>query len=280
VYRQLENVEEELKITENEISDLKGEILLLQNKKSELERKYLQITLNFEQENIKLNGYNQDLESKRNDLTRINSEISPLVSEEIIKIRPIENIKKDISEIDKELLKYLDVDDSILIEKDQILASLKEISKNQKDLEKDVKAAIKTENKMEKTYFEKFSVLLENFQNRVNQKFQDSQIKSYCSLELTSNFEDLGVNIKAATSKEQLKLFTALSGGQVSLISICLILSLQEIKPSSLCLLDEPGMFLDEKNSEVAYQLIKATLEQNPIQMFMFLPKSSNSLFK
>ncbi len=38
-------------------------------------------------------------------------------------------------------------------------------------------------------------------------------------------------------------------------------------------------MFLDEKNSEVVYQLIKATLEQNPIQLFMFLPKSSNSLF-
>jgi chromosome segregation ATPase len=44
-------------------------------------------------------------------------------------------------------------------------------------------------------------------------------------------------------------------------------------------MLDEAGMFLDEKNSEVAYQLIKSTLDQNPIQMFMFLPKSSSSLF-
>ncbi|MCK4779710.1 MAG: hypothetical protein KAT57_05965, partial [Candidatus Lokiarchaeota archaeon] len=98
------------------ISDLKGDISLLQNKKSELERKYIQITLNFEQENIKLNSYNQDLESKKNDLTRINSEIGPLISEEIIKIRPIEDIKADISEVDKDLLKYLDIDDSILIE--------------------------------------------------------------------------------------------------------------------------------------------------------------------
>jgi len=278
-YRQLESVEEELEIAEKKISDLKSEILLIQNKKGELERKSIQITLSFEQENIKLNSNNQDLDSKKNDLERINSEISPLILKEIIKIRPIEDIKGDLSGIDKELLNYLDIDDAILIEKDQILASLKQISKNQQDLEKDVKSAIKTENKMEKTYYDKFSGLLENLQKRVNQKFQDSQVKSYCSLELTGNFEDLGVNIKAATSKEQLKSFTALSGGQVSLISICLILSLQEIKPSPLCLLDEPGMFLDEKNSEVAYQLIKATLEQNPIQLFMFLPKSSNSLF-
>ncbi|MFW9952149.1 MAG: hypothetical protein ACFFKA_18665, partial [Candidatus Thorarchaeota archaeon] len=212
-------------------------------------------------------------------LERVNSEITPLISEEIIKIRPVEEIKFDISKIDKELIKYFDIDNSILIERDQILKSLKKISKNQKDLERDIKAAIKTEKKMEKTYYEKFSVLIEDLQNNVNQKFEDSQIKSYCSLELVGDIKDLGVDIKAATSKDQLKSFTALSGGQVSLISICLILSLQEIKPSPLCLFDEPGMFLDEKNSEVAYQLIKATLEQNPIQLFMFLPKSSNSLF-
>ncbi|MFX0038918.1 MAG: AAA family ATPase [Promethearchaeota archaeon] len=278
-YRQLENIEGELDTTEKEISDLKGEISLLQNKKNELERKNIQITLNYEQEIIKLNTYIQDLTLKIQDLERINSEITPLISEEIIKIRPVEEIKFDISKIDKELIKYFDIDNSILIERDQILKSLKKISKNQKDLERDIKAAIKTEKKMEKTYYEKFSVLIEDLQNNVNQKFEDSQIKSYCSLELVGDIKDLGVDIKAATSKDQLKSFTALSGGQVSLISICLILSLQEIKPSPLCLLDEPGMFLDEKNSEVAYQLIKATLEQNPIQLFMFLPKSSNSLF-
>ena len=279
IYHQLENVEEELETIEIEISDLKGEILLIQNKKSELERRYIQITLNYEQENIKLNSYSQDLELKIKDLARINSEIGPLILEEIFEIRPIDEIKEDISKIDRELLKYYDVDDSVLIEKDQIIASLKEISKNQTDLEKDIKSAIKAENKMEKTYYNKFRVLLENLQKRVNQKFEDSKIKSYCSLEMIGDIEDLGVDIKAATSKEQLKSFTALSGGQVSLISICLILSLQEIKPSPLCLFDEPGMFLDEKNSEVAYQLIKTTLEHNPIQLFMFLPKSSNSLF-
>jgi len=279
IYRQMENIEVELEKTENEISALKEEIGVLQNKKNELERKNIQITLYYEKENIKLNSFTYDLELKSKDLERINSEISRLISEKVIKIRPIEEIKLDITKIDKELIKYLDVDNSILIERDQIIRSLKEISKKQKDLEKDINAAIKTENKMEKTYYDKFKILLENLQKNVNKKFEDSEVKSYCSLELVGNIENLGVEIKAATSKDQLKSFTALSGGQVSLISICLILSLQEIKPSPLCLLDEPGMFLDEKNSEIAYQLIKATLEQNPIQLFMFLPKSSNSLF-
>ena len=278
-YQQLDIVEGELDVIEKNISELRELKLRLQNEKSEIDKQNMQITLRLEQENVKLNSYNQDLESKRSDLERINSEIGPLITEQIIKIRSIEEIKADLSRIDKRLLNYLDVDDSILVERDQIITSLKEIAKNQKDVEKDVKAAIKTENKMEKTYHDKFSIVLEDLQRKVNQKFKDSQIKSYCSLELSGDFEFLGVNIKAATSKEQLKLFTALSGGQVSLISICLILSLQEIKPSPLCMLDEAGMFLDEKNSEVAYQLIKSTLEQNPIQLFMFLPTSSTSLF-
>jgi len=279
IYRQLENVEDKLENIEKDITNLKENKLQYQNRKNEIDKRSIQITINLEQENIKLNAFNQELVAKRKDFKRINLEIGPLISEQIIENRPIELINEDISEINKQLLSYLDVDDSLLVEKDQIIASLKEINRNQKDLEKDIKAAIKTEGKLEKTYYDKFSVVLENLQSKVNQKFEESQIKSYCSLELTGKFEDLGVDIRAATSKEQLKSFTALSGGQVSLISICLILSLQEIKPSPLCMLDEAGMFLDEKNSEVAYQLIKSTLELNPIQLFMFLPKSSSSLF-
>ena len=193
--------------------------------------------------------------------------------------RSIEEINKDILNIDKELLKYYDVDESILVEKEHIISSLKEITKNQKDIETDIKSAIKTEKKMEETYYNKFKIVLSDLKNKINQKFKSANIKSYCSLELIGDFEDLGIDIKAATSKDQLKSCTALSGGQVSMVSICLILSLQEIKPSPLCMFDEAGMFLDDKNSEASYQMIKSTLEQNPIQLLMFLPTSSTNLY-
>jgi len=280
IYRELENTEEEIDRVKENIFNFKEYRIGFQKEKGELDQKIIQITLNLERENIKLNSLKQEIESKNKDLERINSEIGPLISEKKIKIRPIEEIKEDVLKIDKELLKYFDVEDSILVEKEQIIASLKEIAKNNEDLEKDIKAAIKTENKMENTYYAKFDVVLQKLQANINQKFTHSQIRSYCSLELSGDFKDLGVDIKAATSQKQLKSFTALSGGQVSIISICLILSLQEIKPSPLVMMDEPIMFLDDKNSEIAYQLIKITLEQNPLQMLMFLPKSSNSLYQ
>ena len=275
-----------LEVVENRISKFKDKIVKLNNEKNDIEeeknildQKNTTINLNLEQENIKFNYAKQQLESKKNDLERINSQIKPLISKEKIKIRPFEEINKDILKIDKELLKYLDVDDSILVERDQLMGGLKEIDKNQKDLDKDIKAAMKTENKMEDKYYEKFQGVLETLESKINNKFKSSQIKSYCSLKLIGNFEELGVDIKAATSRDQLKACTALSGGQVSMISICLILSLQEIKTSPLCMFDEAGMFLDDKNSEVVYQMIKSTLEANPIQMLFYLPTSSNALY-
>ena len=275
-----------LEITETRISNIGKKILTLdeekkhtEENKSEFDQKNTIISLNLEQENIKLNSSKQLLDSKKEDLERINSQIKPLISKEEMKIRAMEEINNDILKIDKELLRYLDVDDSILVEQDQIIVGLKEIAKNQNNLDKDIKAAMKTENKMEDKYYDKFQGVLETLESKINSKFKNSQIKSFCSLKLIGNFEELGVDIKAATSIDQLKSCTALSGGQVSMISICLMLSLQEIKPSPLCMFDEAGMFLDDKNSEVAYQMIKSTLEENPIQMFFFLPKTSNALY-
>ncbi len=280
IYNKLGKLEDKIAEVDKKIIDLNEEKLEVQEKKKTFDIQNIQINVQLEQENIRLNYIGQKLETKKEDLERINSQIGPLISEKKIKIRSIEEIEKDILKVDKDLIKFLDVDDSILVERDQIITGLKEIAKNQKDLEKDIDAAIKTENKMEDTYYTKFEHVLNDLKMKINRKFKSSEIKAYCSLELIGDFENLGVEIKAALSKNQLKSFTALSGGQVSMISICLILSLQELKPSPLCMLDEAAMFLDDKNSEVAYQMIKSTLKQNPdIQMIIFLPKSSNALY-
>lgn len=280
IYNKLGKLEDKISEIDKKILDLNEEKIDVQEKKRTFDINNIQINIQLEQENIHLNYIGQKLETKKEDLDRINSQIGPLISEKKIKIRSIEEIEMDMLKVDKDLIKFLDVDDSILVERDQIITGLKEIANNQKDLEKDINAAIKTENKMEDTYYNKFKHVLNDLKLKINRKFESSEIKAYCSLELIGDFENLGVEIKAALSKDQLRSFTALSGGQVSMISICLILSLQELKPSPLCMLDEAAMFLDDKNSEVAYQMIKSTLEQNPdIQMIIFLPKSSNTLY-
>ncbi|TFG30499.1 MAG: chromosome segregation protein SMC [Promethearchaeota archaeon] len=280
VYNELGKVETKISQLDSRILEFNEKKIQIQESKKELDIQIIQINVQLEQENVNLNYIRQKLEGKKEDLERINSQIGPLISENKIKIRPIEEIQQDMLKVDKDLMKFLDVDDSLLIERDQLLTGLKEIAKNQKDIEADIKAAMKTEDKMEETYYNKFENVLNDLKSKINRKFRNSEIKAYCSLELIGDFENLGVEIKAALSKSHLRSCSALSGGQVSMISICLILSLQELKPSPLCMLDEAAMFLDDKNSEVAYQMIKSTLKENPnIQMILFLPKSSNVLY-
>ncbi|NHJ21349.1 MAG: hypothetical protein EAX91_10420 [Candidatus Lokiarchaeota archaeon] len=279
IYRRLENVEDGIHSINSSISELQGKKFNIQKEKSEIEKVHIQVKIRLEQEIFKQSSIQHELGMKKVDLKRIISEIGKLIIEEEIVIRPIEEINQDILKIDKKLLNYLDVDDSLLLEKEQIITGLKEITKNQNDIEQDIKEAIKTEKKLETTYFNKFQLVLKKLNSKINQKFSSANIKAYCTLELIGDFEELGVDIKAAISKDQLKSCTALSGGQISMISISLILSLQEINPSPLCMFDEAGMFLDDKNSEASYEMIKSTLEENSIQLLMFLPKSSNALY-
>jgi chromosome segregation protein len=275
IFREISSVQDELTQVKENISKLNDERKGIQEEKSILDKKNIQITLNLEQTNIRFNSVNHEIMIKTEALERINAELggSPPV------IRPIEEIKEDMLKIGKELLKYNDVDESLLVERDQMIDSLKKIDQNQRDLKKDINSAIKAENKMEETYYNKFKTVLNDLKIRINQKFETSLVKQFCSLDIVGDFDNLGVEIKAATSKELVRKCTALSGGQVSLISICLILSLQDIRSTPLCMFDEAAMFLDDKNTEVAYNLIKSTLDKRPIQIIVFLPQGKNPEF-
>ena len=276
----------ELSEIENKIVEIEGDIRkkreIIDNQKAErrnYEKIGADISLKLGAERIKLKNALDILNTKENDLKRINKEIGDLISKEKMKIRSIDEIKRDIEKINNELIKYLDVDDSLLVEKEQILESLKRITKNQVDLMKDIDAAKDTENKMENTYFKRFKQVLKQVEEKINNKFSKLEVGIQCSLQLQEDFENLGIIIKASTLEGQKWEVSALSGGQISMISICLILSLNEIKPQPFCMFDEATMFLDEKNSEIVYKLIKTTLEGNSIQFILLLPLSSKILY-
>ncbi|TXT64636.1 MAG: Chromosome partition protein Smc [Promethearchaeota archaeon] len=280
IYRELDELEETIETIKEDIHAQIEKKKGMEEKKAALNRKSVELQLKLEDFNLKLSTAQLDLDKKNEDLNRIDTKIGEKAKEEDFKPRSINDIRNDISQVDKKLLKYYDVDDSILVEKDRILSSLKKITQNQHNLELDIKAAKKTEDKLEDTYYDKFRGVLTDLESKINTKFKDSTINVYCELELVGSFEELGVDIKAATSNKPLVSCTALSGGQVSMVAIALILSLQEMEPTPLVMFDEASMFLDDKNAEVTYELIRSTLEKNPIQMIMFLPKSSNALYR
>ena len=280
LYRELDDIEETISELKEEFKEYTGKKNEILEQKGQLNKKNVELKFKLDDKKTKLNRKEDELATRNQDLERIDKEIGEKVEKKETEPRSVEDIKDDLKDIEKELLKYYDVDDSLLVEKERILSSLKKITEKQGELKDEIKAAIDTENKLEDTYFEKFQSHLGQLESKINSKFEETDINIYCKIELIGNFQDLGVDIKAATSNKPLVSCTALSGGQVSILSIALILSLQEMQPSPLCMFDEAAMFLDDRNTEITYQLIKSTLEQNPTQMFFFLPKSSNPLFR
>ncbi|TFF88414.1 MAG: hypothetical protein EU550_01355 [Promethearchaeota archaeon] len=280
IYRNLENRENEILEIKSGINEKREKKKSIVEKRESVEKQRIEIVLNLEQKQGKLKNSVQEVNIKNENLNRINTEIGPKIKSKEIEPRQIGEIEADIQKIEKELLKYYDVDDNLLVEKEQILDSLKKITKNQNQLKDDIEEALKTEERMEEVYYDKFKSVLNEIENNINRKFKNSNINVYCALELIGDFEELGVDIKASNSDQKLISVSALSGGQISMISIALILSLQEVEPSPLCMFDEAGMFLDDKNSEIAYQLISSTLEENPVQIILFLPKSPTFLYQ
>ena len=65
-----------------------------------------------------------------------------MVLKKVYELRPINQIEDDLKIIDKQLLEYLDVDDTLLIERDNLVKSLKEIEKYKDKIQKDINEAI------------------------------------------------------------------------------------------------------------------------------------------
>ncbi len=280
LYQEKDQIEESLVVLKEKLkkySEKKDGVL---EKKAQLNKKEIELRFKLDDEQTKLTYSKSELNIKNESLERIDKEIGEKIEKKEIEPRSIKEIENDISAIEKQLLKYYDVDDSLMVEKDRIISDLKKITENQQELRDEIKAAIETENKLEDTYFDTYQSHLNDLESKINSKFKATDVNIYCKLELIGTFEDLGVDVKAGISNQALVSCSALSGGQASMICIALILSLQEMEPSPLCMFDEAVMFLDDKNSEITYKLIKATLEENPTQLFFFLPKSSNPLFK
>lgn len=252
----------------------------LKNNEYQIRQDNLELTLDYERKENELNTSVSELEEKHLDLNKINEEIGPKVSKKEMRIRPIEEIEGDLFDVNKKLMSFAEIDDSLEVQKEGIINTLKKIAQNQSQIQKDIDEAEEAEKNLENTYFKRLNSTIKSLEQLINDKFKNSEIEAYCSIELSGIFENLGINIKAALLKEQLRDINALSGGQRSIVAICLMLSLQDIKSSPLCIFDEAEIYLDPSNAEIVYKLIQTTIKVNKIQIIMLMPKSSRAVYK
>ena len=174
---------------------------------------------------------------------------------------------------------YIDVDENIILEKQRIEESIKKILEKQETSDKEIKAAKEAELKIEQNYLNKFEKSVDILEDFVNKKLNSTQTDFYVNLNLEGKIEEFKLTIKAVSTqnKKNIRPFTALSGGEQSMVGISLMLSLHHFNPSPFNIYDEIEMFLDNLNAEIIAKLIYE-ITISGIQCILIMPDSSISI--
>ena len=269
---------DEIKLLKNEIKDIneKTNFFEIELKKATEEKNQLLISKATLQNSIdEINSY---IEEKEKKIERISNMLKEIKQKDFPG-RSIVEIQNDIEEINKILRSYIDVDENIILEKQRIEESIKKILEKQETSDKEIKAAKEAELKIEQKYLNKFEKSVDILEDLVNKKLNFTQTDFYVNLNLEGDIEEFKLTIKAVSTKNQknIRPFTALSGGEQSMVGISLMLSLHHFNPSPFNIYDEIEMFLDNLNAEIIAKLI-FEITKSGIQCILIMPDSSISI--
>jgi len=178
---------------------------------------------------------------------------------------------------------YRDVNRSLFGKKEDLEQRITIISSKEEQIVEEIQAAFEAEKGLEKNYFDKYSKSITQLEGQINEKFQSAEIGFSANIMLHGGIEDLGITVNTTFKNENgesiTRNLTALSGGQRSMVGICLMLSLHQLKPSPFNIYDEIEMFLDPSNAQTVARLIHQ-LTQNGLQFVLLMPDKSKTLIQ
>ena len=172
-------------------------------------------------------------------------------------IPPIEEIKKRIDEIEKELQNLQPVNMRALEEYERQEERKKKFEEDLNKLKEQRKNLIKLEEEIKKkkkdTFYRVFNEINKNFQ-KIYKELAGGE--GELILEKPDNPFEGGLMIKVRPEGKKALHLNALSGGEKSIASLAFIFALQAYEPSPFYVLDEVDMFLDERNAEKVAKII------------------------
>ncbi|MCF2139414.1 MAG: AAA family ATPase [Candidatus Lokiarchaeota archaeon] len=254
------------------LKDLEEKISNILEKKHEISLKIN--TLQFKQSQL-----SQSLEDNTVKLQTIENLLKGSIS--LNSKRTIDEIEADIQFIQHEIDK-IQVDDGILLEKEKLENIIDRIGEKRQSLQNEISAAETSQKRLETTFFKNFQEKINFLQDSTNSKLQFSGQNFTIQMNLKGEIESLKLSVITTTSINNCNVqypLQAVSGGQRSMVGICLMLSLTHLNPSPLNIYDECDMFLDELNAETIAKLIHQ-LARNGIQFILLMPSKNIPLLK
>ncbi|MCP4761146.1 MAG: hypothetical protein GY870_05150, partial [archaeon] len=191
--------------------------------------------------------------------------------------RSIQEVENDLNVIYEKLRKYYDVSEDIIDRKKELEEKIQKILEKKEHLFEEIDEAQKAEMSLENELFSKFKANLRYIEKDINKRFANVGINRKGKLKMIGELGNLGVEIYVSFQDGIERKLTTLSGGEQTMFAISLMLTLQDLHPSPMCIFDEAQMFLDKENSHEVSKLIKGVTEKG-IQFIMILPDASKTI--
>jgi chromosome segregation protein len=297
----IKNIEEmEAEFNENDskilemiklVSELKDEISKLKEKRRDIQEKQKSIIISIKNEDDRLKETKDEISRIAINIENIFAQIyqkKKILNEIKVNIaelgdnyqeRTIEEVNNDLNVIIEKLRRYYDVSDELLKKNEELKEKILKISQKKRDLNTEIEEASKAEKLLEVEFFKKFNKNLRRIENNINTRFEDVGINRKGKFNLIGDFDDLGIEILVNFNNDVERKISSLSGGEQTMFAISLMLTLQELNPSPMCIFDEAQMFLDNENSDEVAKLIKNVTKKG-IQFVMILPDASKTILK
>ncbi|MFW5990774.1 MAG: chromosome segregation protein SMC [Candidatus Nanoarchaeia archaeon] len=283
----LSQIEKEEKKFSDELERLKEKIKKQQQELSEKEKKQKEFYGKYKELFVKKDKLNEEIQKLENSIVKkeeqirgfeqrqnthsvekagIDSELYALEEEfkkykdiELYKSKSEEDLKRDVSNLEKQIanagnvnMRALEVYDKINEEYQQLLQKRDKLNQERQEI---IGMINEIETKKKDVFLNTFDKINESFRDM----FQHLSAKGEAFLELEDpeNPFEGGLRIKVRITGKKFLDIRSLSGGEKTLTALAFIFSILEFEPASFYVFDEVDAALDKKNSELLANLIK-----------------------
>ncbi|MGV8162884.1 MAG: chromosome segregation protein SMC [Candidatus Nanoarchaeia archaeon] len=202
---------------------------------------------------------NIDLAGIKAQLAGLEEEIKHYDGIQIFKGKPIEDIKKEISDFEKMLanigavnMRALEIYDSVEREYNKLMEKKTKLASEREDV---LVMINEVDSKKKELFMKTYDVVNHNFK----EIFNSLSSKGTATMDLEDKNDPFngGVNIKVRLSGNKFMDIRGLSGGEKTMTALAFIFAVQEHEPAAFYILDEVDAALDKKNSERLAKLVK-----------------------
>jgi chromosome segregation protein len=207
----------------------------------------------------KISMQNIELAGIRAQLAGYEEELKHYEGIQIFKNKPIEEIRKEISDFEKMLqnigavnMRALEIYDSVEKEYNKLTEKKTKLSSEREDV---LLMINEVDGKKKELFMKTYDVVNHNFK----EIFNTLSTKGTATMDLEDKNDPFngGVNIKVKLSGTKHMDIRGLSGGEKTMTALAFIFAVQEHEPAAFYVLDEVDAALDKKNSERLAKLVK-----------------------